>query len=404
MEALSVRLPMIGGLFFRWLHGNHLVYNTCWEDPRLDREALQLTADDEVLVITSAGCNALDYVLAGARRVYAVDMNYRQNALLELKIAGLRSLGHEEYFELFGRGRSSDFGRVYGRALRPLLSASAARFWDENQHFFKPTGKRPGMYFHGTSGWLARGINFYLDRRGGLREGVDAILAAQSVEEQQAIYFGGLKELFWNRLMRFAANSDAVLAMAGVPQAQRQQVERHFEGGVAQFVERCLEAVFAHLPMQDNYFWRVYLTGEYSPACCPEYLKPENFTRLKDGLWERIEVNTDTVQNFLARHARPINRFVLLDHMDWMSTHNTDALRAEWEMILAKAAPNARAIWRSGGMRVDYIDPLVVTLRGGRVSLGSLLRYHHDLAARLHARDRVHTYGSFYIADLAVAN
>lgn len=396
-------IPVLNSLFFRWIHGNHLVYNTCWEDPRLDRQALQLGEDDDVLVITSAGCNALDYVLAGARRVHAVDMNYRQNALLELKLAGIRSLGYEEYFELFGRGRCSNFSQIYGSALRPFVSASSARFWDQNQHFFNDGGARPGMYFHGTSGWLARGMNFYLDRRRGLRAGVEAILAAKSVEEQQSIYFGGLKELFWNPAMRYVANSDAALAMAGVPQAQRTQVERHFEGGVAQFVEHCLEAVFAHLPMQDNYFWRVYLTGEYTQECCPEYLKPANFSRLKDGLWERVRATTDTVQGFVEKHPGQINRFVLLDHMDWLSTHKKDALRSEWEAILSKAAPGARAIWRSGGIRADYIDPLEVTLRGERTLLGSLLRYDHQLAAQLHSADRVHTYGSFYIADLLPA-
>jgi S-adenosylmethionine-diacylglycerol 3-amino-3-carboxypropyl transferase len=220
----------LNSLFFRWIHGNHLVYNTCWEDPRLDREALCLCPDDEVMVITSAGCNALDYVLAGARRVHAVDMNYRQNALLELKLAGARALEYGDFFELFGRGRCKDFERLYRRGLRPLLSAPSARFWDEHQHFFDGKGARPGMYFHGTSGWLARGMNFYLDHRGGLREGVQAILSARTVEEQREIYYGGLKELFWNRLMRRVANSNAALAMAGVPQAQRKQVERHFEG------------------------------------------------------------------------------------------------------------------------------------------------------------------------------
>jgi S-adenosylmethionine-diacylglycerol 3-amino-3-carboxypropyl transferase len=36
----------LNSLFFRWVHGNHLVYNTCWEDPRLDRQALALGAGD----------------------------------------------------------------------------------------------------------------------------------------------------------------------------------------------------------------------------------------------------------------------------------------------------------------------------------------------------------------------
>ena len=77
---------------FNLVHRNNLVYNTCWEDPRLDRVALDLGPDDDVLVITSAGCNALDYALTEPRHVYAVDMNPRQNALLELKIAGIRPL------------------------------------------------------------------------------------------------------------------------------------------------------------------------------------------------------------------------------------------------------------------------------------------------------------------------
>ena len=72
---------------FNTVHRNNLVYNTCWEDPRLDRVALDIGADDNILVITSAGCNALDYALTSPNHVYAVDMNPRQNALLELKLS-----------------------------------------------------------------------------------------------------------------------------------------------------------------------------------------------------------------------------------------------------------------------------------------------------------------------------
>jgi S-adenosylmethionine-diacylglycerol 3-amino-3-carboxypropyl transferase len=46
-----------------------------------------LRDQDNLLVITSAGCNVLDYTLTGPRRILAVDANPRQNALLELKFA-----------------------------------------------------------------------------------------------------------------------------------------------------------------------------------------------------------------------------------------------------------------------------------------------------------------------------
>jgi S-adenosylmethionine-diacylglycerol 3-amino-3-carboxypropyl transferase len=100
------------------------------------------------------------------------------------------------------------------------------------------------------------------------------------------------------------------------------------------------------------------------------------------------------------RKKEGLTRFVLLDHMDWMSCTNPQALTEEWNAILAGAAPGARVIFRSAGLRVDFLDHLRVTHRGWRTELGSLLHYHRDWAAQLHARDRVHTYGSFHIADL----
>ena len=47
-------LDWAGGRIFSLIHGRNLVYNTCWEDPRLDRRALDLGPQDTVLVITSA--------------------------------------------------------------------------------------------------------------------------------------------------------------------------------------------------------------------------------------------------------------------------------------------------------------------------------------------------------------
>jgi S-adenosylmethionine-diacylglycerol 3-amino-3-carboxypropyl transferase len=87
--------------------------------------------------------------------------------------------------------------------------------------------------------------------------------------------------------------------------------------------------------------------------------------------------------------------------MDWLSTHARAALAAEWQAIMDNAAPGARVIWRSGGMLVDFVDPVEVSVRGSRWRMGDLLEYHERLARELHAKDRVHTYGSFYVADLA---
>ena len=385
---------------FNFVHGNNLVYNTCWEDPRLDRVALKLAPNDNVLVITSAGCNALDYALDSPQHIYAVDMNPRQNALLELKLAGIKHLDYEDFFGMFGRGRLPGGRAVYQQKLRASLSPWSRNYWDRYIKFFD--NKRRSFYFRGTSGSFARAVNVYVDRMARVRPQIEALLAADSVEEQSKIYYGELHERFWSRPMRFAMNRDTTLSMVGVPKAQRRQVETQYEGGIVKFVQDCVETVFAKLPISDNYFWRVYLTGEYAPECCPEYLTADGFARLKGGLVERISVHTNSVQGFLEQHQGTISRYVLLDHMDWLSDKFFPLLELEWQAILDRAATGTRILWRSGGLRTDFLDRVQVTQAGQLRRLPELLTYHQELADELHAKDRVHTYGRFYIADLAV--
>lgn len=389
----------VSGRVFKFVHGNNLVYNTCWEDPRLDRVALGLSPTDNVLVITSAGCNALDYALCAPNHVHAVDMNPRQNALLDLKIAGIKSLEFEDFFRLFGYGFHPDSRRLYQRQMRPQLPAWSQLYWDRWIKFFD--NKARPFYFRGTSGAFARMIKIYTDRVIRVRQHIDAALEAKTLAEQQEIYHKHLKQKFWSRPMRFAMNRDTTLSMVGVPKAQRRQVEQQYDGGIVKFVQDAVETVFCKLPLADNYFWRVYMKGEYSRGCCPEYLKQDNFERLKGGLIDRVSTHTDSVQGFLDKHPGQISRYVLLDHMDWLSDKFFPLLELEWQAILARAAPGTRIIWRSGGLRTDFLDRVSVTTGGQIKKLPELLTLHPDLAAELHEKDRVHTYGSFYIADLA---
>ncbi|WP_297036426.1 DUF3419 family protein, partial [Thermogutta sp.] len=132
-------------------------------------------------------------------------------------------------------------------------------------------------------------------------------------------------------LLRFLLSRDAMLSLVGVPRAQRKQIEMYYQGGVAKYVQDCVEAVFAKLPISDNYFWRVYITGSYTRECCPEYLKEENFYKLKGGLVDRITTHTNTVEGFLVENDVAISKYVLLDHMDWLAGRFFPLLEAEWQ-------------------------------------------------------------------------
>ena len=391
----------ISNRFFNWLHGHQLVYNTCWEDPKCDRVALELGPEDTLVVITSAGCNILDYALEGPKALHAVDVNFRQNALLELKLAGIQTLDFETFFALFGKGRLTSWKEVYPTSLRDQLSPTARTFWDKYGKFFDGS-KRRSFYFRGSSGTFARVFNFYLDRVAKGRAAVDAMLATDDLEEQKRIYFETLKPRVWRKLLRWFMRRDAVMAMLGVPREQRLQIDRVYdEGGVAQFVENQLDALFTRTLLSENYFWRVYLTGEYTRECCPEYLKEANFERLGGGLASRIHVHTKTLLEFLRDDDFPISRFVLLDHMDWLSGADRAVLCEQWQAIVDRSAPDSRVLWRSASPEVDFVDPIKVRIGEKETTLKEVLHYRVDMAQELHAKDRVNTYGSFYVADLS---
>jgi S-adenosylmethionine-diacylglycerol 3-amino-3-carboxypropyl transferase len=337
----------------------------------------------------------------GPRQIFAVDMNPRQNALLELKMAGIRQLDFDTFFGLFGNGQLPHSDTVYARQLRPVLSPVARKYWDKRIKWFSPQSKRKSFYYYGTSGLLAWFVRLYINRVARVRDTIDKLLHAQSLQEQKAIYYGRLSRVFWSGFVRWAMDRDTTLSFLGVPRAQRQQIEKTYPGGIVRYIEECIETVFTRLPMHDNYFWRVYLQGHYDRDCCPEYLKEENFNQLKNGLVDRVTSRTSSILDFLTQHTGQISRFVLLDHMDWLSTVHYPVLVKQWQALVDRAAPQTRFLWRSGGLHVDYVDPIEVQANGHRAPLGDVLTYQTDLAARLHTVDRVHTYGSFFIADLA---
>ena len=108
--------------------------------------------------------------------------------------------------------------------------------------------------------------------------------------------------MLWNKAVNWAISRQLTMSLLGVPYPQRKLVEAQHEGGVSSFIRDAVQYVFRQLPLGDNYFWRVYITGRYRHDCCPEYLKRDNFERLKGGLVDRIEPHTSTVTEVLDAH------------------------------------------------------------------------------------------------------
>ena len=383
-----------GDSIFDHLCRRTLVYNICWEDPALDQVALALEPRHRVLVITSAGCNALDYALAGPREILAVDANPRQNALLELKLAGIRALEFDDFFALFGAGAHPRFPLLYREKLRGQLGVSAREFWDARGHWFH--AERP-LHHHGLCGLFSRLIRRACQSLPGLWHDIETVFAIDSLTEQAAYYDRRIRPRLWNPAIRWILSRESLLALLGVPSAQRHLITSQYPRGIAGFVEEAVDSLFRTLPARENYFWYLYTFGRFAPACCPRYLTPTGFARLKRGAVDAIRVQTDTVTGLLRRETEPFDRFVLLDHLDWMTGRDPAALEMEWTEIRRCSRPGARILFRSAHKQ----PPFLQSVRTGphREPLTQWLRFHAQLAEDLHARDRVHTYASFHIAE-----
>ncbi len=392
-------LEKFNNRIFSAVHSNNLVYNTCWEDPALDRVALNFNSQDKVLMITSAGCNALDYLLAGAGEVHTVDVNPIQNALLELKKAAILHLEYNDFFSLFGEGKNVAVKVIYEKCLRQHLSDISRKYWDKNISFFLGKGWRKSFYYRGTSGLLAKLVLAHANVFQRLKKPIQELLDTKTIEQQREVYENKIKNRIWTPWMKWFLSRNMTLNLMGVPGPQKEQITKQYPGGVAKYIQDSIEAVITQLPFQNNYFYRVYIQGKYTSDCCPEYLKQYNFATLRDKV-KNLHINTNTLTGYMQSSGNKFSKFILLDHMDWMSTHNPEGLAEEWSAILEKSAPNSKAIFRSAGIKVTYLDQLKVNFKGNKVELGSLLKYETELAEKLHISDRVHTYASFYIANL----
>lgn len=387
MAALNNIFQDLQEKFFDTVISNRLVYNTCWEDPRIDRHLLQLNEESEVVMLSSAGCNALDYLLDKPKTIHCVDANPAQNALLELKLALYLNGDYSVLWNMFGNGYEKRANILYRQTLEKRLSPAAKNFWDSRINYFSRPSAGGSFYFRGTSGKVALMIHNRIKHKGVYNQTLN-LLDAKSLEEQ-SYYFDEIEKQLWSSFYKWLIKRNTTLALLGVPAVQRNMIDEQNEGGLLTFIQDSLRKVFTELPIRDNYFWRVYLTGSYTPACCPNYLKARHFYFYRNNT-SKINVYTSYLTEFLNNNPGSYSHFILLDHQDWLAHSHPELLNYEWQLIINNARPGAKILFRSAGSKIDFLPDFV----------NDEVDFHSEETDRLHTKDRVGTYGSTRLAEV----
>jgi S-adenosylmethionine-diacylglycerol 3-amino-3-carboxypropyl transferase len=378
----------INNRIFSKIHSSSLVYNTCWEDPRCDRAMLGINKQSKIVMLTSAGCNALDYLLDGAERIDCVDMNAKQNALLDLKLALFKSGNKDALYGFFGDGKYKEAREVLEEDVKHLLPDYALRFWQKHITSFSGTGMRKSFYYHGSSGIVAYFLKTFLETNPSTKHKVNQMFEADTIEQQAQLYYA-IEPKLLNRFIAFILDLHLVQSMVGVPKSQQDLARRSFPDGMTGYFKYCFRKVFAEQSLKDNYFWKLYFKGHYDRDCCPHYLMPENYHDLSKSV-HQIHTHTSTLSEFLRNAPGKYTHFVLLDHQDWLAANNKPALQEEWDLIFANSAPGAKILLRSAAFNRDFIPQEVQ----------NKVCFDDNLVQNVQLTDRVGTYASTHFGVL----
>ncbi|ODV97883.1 hypothetical protein PACTADRAFT_377 [Pachysolen tannophilus NRRL Y-2460] len=336
---------------------NQYIYAFTWEDPREDARILNLSSEDTVLAITSAGDNLLSYACLPdpPRRIHGVDLNPCQNHLTELKLAALRSLTQEEVWKMFGMGKIENFEELLITKLSPHLSSNAFQFWlAKGQKTFNIYGN--GLYDTGSTRWALRLVK-YLFKLTGSSDDVEELCQAKTLKEQRSIWDQKIKPILFNRFIgRLLVGNPIFLWKAlGVPVNQASMIG----GSILSYIIGTLDPVIDRsLISTDNYFYYLTLMGHYRKDNCPDYVSKKGYKLLsksENSPLDRIRLHTDTLNDVFARLSKKrLTVAIIMDHMDWFDPKGVDAIN-EIKSLHNSLTDNGRVLLRSASVFPWYI-------------------------------------------------
>ncbi len=370
-------------VFVRWF--DQLVYPLIWEDPVSDLHALGNIEGQNMVCLTSGGCNILSYLTQNPAHIAAVDLNEAHLSLLALKQTAAQRLSYQNFHRLFAQGNQLG-NEMLISSIKHDLPQFAQDYWQVNKDAGRYSWFSTGFYHRGLLGrfigfghWLARRLGYDLS----------VMMQAKSRVEAEHIFDEKIAPLFDTRVVRWLSSQVWVLYGLGIPPRQYQVLK-----GDALHMADVLKARFRHLAcdydIDTNYFaWQAFARrfDDTNQAALPLYLQEVNYASTQQAA-EKVTIHHQSVTDYLAlRAANSIDVYVFLDAQDWMAAEQLTDL---WLEVNRTAKVGARVIFRAAGKE----SPLEALLPA------NLLEYWTTDAARNEQfwhEDRSAIYGGCFI-------
>jgi S-adenosylmethionine-diacylglycerol 3-amino-3-carboxypropyl transferase len=349
------------------LSSEQLLYACVWEDEELLADTLAIDAKDDVLSISSAGCNVLALLSRGARSVTAVDLNPLELGLLELKIAAIRSLSCEATAELVGETPSSRRLSLY-QELRSQLSVEAQTLWDARSEMIESGIVRAGRLEQYFAAFAKKRLPQVWDDSLALALVDEGAPAARKALLETRGNLGPLRVAVREHFSAAAmaqGRSEAQLAQVGIVDVGEENYQRFMR-------------FIAERSWRGNHYLERLLTGRLRrPHEGPLYLRPAVFEQLR-GLVDRVRIVRAEIGKVLDES--PVGTFSkanLSDLFEYLSESDAEGL---FEKLGSRLRPGGRfAYW-------NLLVPRAPRDPGGRLT---------TLSSGPARTDRVFFYGAF---------
>jgi S-adenosylmethionine-diacylglycerol 3-amino-3-carboxypropyl transferase len=347
-------------------------YAQCWEDPRILKEALAVTPQDDVVSIASGGDNTFALILEGPRSLTAVDWNPAQVHLVELKMRAIEHLEYEDFIGFIGARPSRDREDLY-RVIREGLSDAARAYWDENMHLVGRGIIHCGKFENYFRIFRSRVLPLVHNRKT-----VRRLLAASSLEGQREFYERTWNSGRWRMLFRIFFGKFLLGHLGRDPSFFRYVTLDK----VADTLLRRTRHALTEIPIRDNHFIEYILTGNYARLDeAPPWLRPANFATLKRNVGRLKLVQAGLEEYLRSLPAGAVSKFNLSDIFEYMSERDVESSLQEISRV---SAPGAKvAFW------TVFVSRAVPRALAGRITASP------QTVEKLHFRARAFFYGGF---------
>lgn len=348
-------------------------YANVWEDADLLCAALRPGPGRRMLSIASAGDNAFALLAEGAE-VVAADLSPAQLALVDLKRAAIRRLGHAEALSFLGVRASPDRRRVYEELERDLTERSR-EFWREHLE-----DVADGVIHHGKFESYFRLFRERILPLVHRRSTVLELLRERDEAGRVCFYEETWNTWRWRLLFRIFFSRFAMGRLGRDP-----EFFRYVEGSVAERILGRTRYALTVLAPHENPYVGSILTGSYANAL-PRYLRPEVFAAAKKGV-DRLTLFEGPIEEAAAAHrGEGFDGYNLSDIFEYLDPENSAAI---YGRLLDAARPGARfAYWN-----------LLVPRRLAAAFPGRVRQLEAEAAA-LFARDQAFFYSGFVLEEV----